>query len=97
MRCKIEYLSSFYIDVIEAADYLEEYPNKASRIFEKLDKLILDLAFMPRMYPMYEDYPDFRKIVIEDYMVFYKFDELTNTVVIHRFLCSRMDFGKLLT
>jgi addiction module RelE/StbE family toxin len=91
MTYKIEYISTFYYDVQSIISYLKDFPSKASRIFEKADKSIAYLEKMPEMYPIYLDMPSFRFIVIEDYLVFYKFIEDSSLVEIHRFLSGRMD------
>ena len=79
MICKIEYLSSFYSDVELIEIFLSDYPKKAERIFQKADKSIGYLTEMPEMYPIYPDFPLFRFIVVEDYIVFYRFIEENNT------------------
>ena len=91
MNCKIEYISTFYTDVKSIIDFLADYPNKAARIFSKADKSISYLNEMPEMYPIYLDIPLFRFIVVEDYLVFYRFIEERNLVEIHRILYGRMD------
>jgi len=34
---KLEYISTFYSDIASVSDYLEDYPQKAKRLFEKMD------------------------------------------------------------
>ncbi|MCL2055712.1 MAG: type II toxin-antitoxin system RelE/ParE family toxin [Oscillospiraceae bacterium] len=91
MSFKIEYISTFYCDVLSVTDFLAEYPNKAARIFAKADKSIGNLKNMPEMYPVYVDFPSFRYIVVEDYLIFYKFIKQSGIVEIHRLLYGRMD------
>ena len=91
MKCRIEYLSTFYSDIQSIINYLEDFPNKATRIFSIADVRINYLETMPEMYPIYPDVPDFRFIVIEDYIVFYKYIKDSNLAEIHRFLSGRMD------
>ena len=91
MSYKIEYISTFHSDVQTVADFLVEYPNKATRIFTKAEKSISNLKEMPEMYPVYMDVPSFRFIVVEDYLVFYKFVQECKIVEIHRMLYGRMD------
>jgi plasmid stabilization system protein ParE len=88
---KIEYISTFYNDVAFIAEILSEYPQKAARIFQKIDKSLLNLIKMPEMYPVYHDVPSFRIIVIEDYLVFYKVKKRDKLVEIHRLFYGRMD------
>ena len=91
MSYKIEYISTFYFDVQSIMDFLTDYPSKAARIFAKADKSISNLEEMPEMYPVYMDIPSFRVIVVEDYLVFYKFIKESGRVEVHRLLNGRMD------
>jgi plasmid stabilization system protein ParE len=91
---RIEYLATFHKDVIRVAADLDEYPRKAARIFSKLDKSLSNLVLMPEMFPIYDDFPLFRKIVVEDYLVFYTFDPMAGLIDIHRLLYGGMDMPK---
>ena len=91
MNYEIEYISTFHSDVQTVEGFLEEYPNKAARIFAKAEKSISKLKDMPEMYPIYMDVPSFRFIVVEDYLVFYRFIKERGIVEVHRLLYGRMD------
>jgi addiction module RelE/StbE family toxin len=97
MAFKIEYIATFHFDVLAVVDSLEEYPQKAKRIFEKLDRKLVSLAEHPEMYPIYDDFPDFRKIVLEDYLIFYSVNERDKIIEIHRFIYGRMDIKTILS
>ncbi|MCL1885027.1 MAG: type II toxin-antitoxin system RelE/ParE family toxin [Defluviitaleaceae bacterium] len=88
---KLSYISTFHADVAQVVAALDESPRKAARIFFKLDKILANLVLLPEMFPVYEDFPIFRKIVIEDYIVFYTFDRLSGLVEVHRLLYGGMD------
>ena len=88
---RLEYISTFHADIERVAIDLDEYPHKAARIFAKLDKILATLVLIPEMFPVYNDFPIFRKIVIEDYLVFYTFDRFTGIIEIHRLLYGGMD------
>ena len=92
MSYKIEITPSFDLDLAEMDFILYEYPQKAGRIIEKIDKALSMLVEMPKMYPVYEDFPDFRKIVIEDYLVFYLVNEEKKVIEVHRLIYGKMDF-----
>ena len=96
MPFRIEYISTFYDDVIHFESILSEYPQKAKRIFQKLEKSLLELEKHPMMYPIYEYFPGFRRITIEDYLVFYTVNENDKIVEIHRLLYGRMYIPKQL-
>ena len=88
---RLEYISTFYTDIAAVASSLEEYPQKAKRIFEKMDRKISNLTDNPKMYPVYEDFPDFRRIVVEDYLIFYAVNEQASIIEVHRLLYGKMD------
>ncbi|MCL2153990.1 MAG: type II toxin-antitoxin system RelE/ParE family toxin [Oscillospiraceae bacterium] len=94
MSYKIEYISTFHFDVQSVADFLAEYPSKAARIFAKADRSISNLKEMPEMYPVYQDVPSFRFIVVEDYLVFYKLIQESRIVEVHRLIYGRMDIAE---
>lgn len=90
-KYRIEYISTFYDDVVDVTVFLDQYPNKAARIYEKLDRSILRLKDNPKMYRVYQDFPFFRVIVVEDYLAFYTVDDEKHLVEIHRLLYGGMD------
>ncbi len=81
MTYKIEYIATFYADVQRVADFLEEHPQKAARIFAKLDKI----------------FPAFRKITVEDYLAFYTVDNHNGVIEVHRLIYARMDVPRRLS
>jgi len=91
MSYKIEFIATFHSDVHTVVDFLSAYPIKVARIFAIADKSISNLKEMPEMYPVYLDAPSFRFIVVEDYLVFYKFIREIGIVEVHRLLYGRMD------
>jgi len=88
---KLEYISTFYSDIASVSDYLEDYPQKAKRLFGKLDIKLNNLVDNPELYPIYKDYPEFRRIVIEDYLVFYSIDKQAEIIEVHRLIAGKMD------
>ena len=94
MKYKLDYISTFHMDVWQVTDSLKEYPQKAVRIFSRLDKILGLLVDMPEMYPVYEPFPMFRKITIEDYAAFYTINEETKLIEVHRLLYGRMDMPR---
>jgi len=96
MRYKLEYISTFHADVLNVINILSDYPKKAERIFSKLDKILGKLAYMPEMYPVYEGLPIFRKITVEDYLVFYTIKKPDRLIEVHRLIFERMDVSRRL-
>ena len=91
MKYKIEYIATFHADVLRVVDFLEEHPQKAARIFAKLDNILGNLTKMPEMYPVYDNFSAFRKITIEDYLVFYAVKKQAGVIEVHRLINARMD------
>jgi len=91
MKYKVRFGLSFHKDVVSMTDYLEDYPEKAERILSQLDRVASMLTNMPELYPVYDILPIFRKIAIEDYLVFYTVDKLHHIVSIYRLLYGGMD------
>ena len=91
MKCRVDYISTFHIDIKSIQAFLADFPNKAARIISKTDKALLHLEEMPEMYPVYQIIPEFRFIVIEDYLVFYKYRENERLIEVHRLLYGGMD------
>ena len=91
MDMRLEYISTFYEDIFSIDLYLEEYPQKAKRIFEKIDEKLNNLVNHPELYPVYDDFPVFRRIVVEDFLVFYVVKEDDEIIEIHRVINGKMD------
>jgi len=92
---KIKFSELFDFDLIEMDLNLAEYPKKAMRIIQKIDNAVSKLTETPEMYQVYEDFPIFRRIVVEDYLVFYLIKEDERIVEIHRLIYGRKDFKGL--
>ena len=91
MKCRVEYISTFHIDIQSIQEFLADFPNKVARIINKTDHALLNLVEMPEMYPVYQMIPEFRFIVIEDYLVFYKYRKNEKLIEVHRLLYGGMD------
>jgi len=96
MKYRLEYISTFHTDVLQVIENLQEYPQKAERIFSRLDRILINLVDMPEMYPVYEPFPVFRKITTEDYLAFYIINRQDNVVEIHRLLYAKMNIPEQL-
>jgi plasmid stabilization system protein ParE len=91
MKCRVEYISTFHIDLQSIQEFLVDFPIKVARIINKTDDALLNLVEMPEMYPVYQMTPEFRFIVIEDYLVFYKYRKNERLIEVHRLLYGGMD------
>jgi len=81
------------------ANNLDE-PNTADSVLDRLDSGIQTLGFMPMRYGLERNEhlkrKGFRKILIDNYLVFYTVNENTNTVFVIRVLYARRDWVNLL-
>ena len=75
-------------------------PTAAHRLMEKIEKSILRLCDHPLSGSLCEDVTlrakGYRKLVVDNYIVFHLVDEINQQVVIARVLYGAMDFGRLL-
>jgi len=70
------------------------YPDTTKRFFTMLKKKTTRLKTYPESCPIYEDDPDYRKLVAGDYLVFYMINEKEKMVEIHRILHGSMDISQ---
>lgn len=84
---KIKYLPLAVQDLKEIAQYLSGfYPNTASRVLHELQKKITQLNNMPERYEVYPFDTFYRKMVVDQYLVFYHINDRTHAVEINRIL-----------
>ena len=96
MKYKVIYLPIANRDIIRMDDALEEYPNKAKRIFKEIESKVTNLEEMPYMWPVYQSKPEYRRMIIEDHLLFYKVDDDEQIVRIYRVLYDKMDIPEYL-
>lgn len=87
MAYKIKYLPLAVQDLNDIARYLSGfYPKTASRVLKEMREEIARLGDNPRMCEIYPLDSDYRKMVVDQYLVFYQVNDSTRTVEIHRVL-----------
>ena len=85
MSYRIRYLPRAVANKKEIRAYLAQYyQNTAKKFFSLLKKRIEQLQEFPYSCPVYEDRPQYRKLVVQSYLVFYKVNEDSKTVEIQR-------------
>ena len=94
MKYRISYLPKFDQDILRIGEALADYPNKAKRLFQEIEKKLRMLESMPYIWPAYNANPKYRQMVLEDHLLFYLIDENTYKVKIYRILYSKMDIPK---
>jgi len=87
MKFNAVYLDPAMKDVVEIRGYLSQfYPSTPMKFLAALKKGVESVCENPHICPVYEDNPAYRKIVVLDYLVFYKVQETERIIEIHRVL-----------
>ena len=87
MTYKIKYLPLAVQDLNEIARYLSEfYPQTSSRVLKEMREKITKLGENPKMCEIYSLDPVYRKMIVDQYLVFYQVNESAGIVEIHRIL-----------
>jgi len=97
MKYLLKYLDDTIADRASIQSYLSQfYPNTAKRFFTQFKKKTTRLKQFPYSCPIYNDDPDYRVLVVNDYLVFYMINEDMKTVEIHRILHGSRNISQLL-
>ena len=95
MKYRLKYMEDTISDRDNIKNHLSKfYPGTTKRFFSMLKKKITRLKTYPESCPIYEDDPDYRKLVAGDYLVFYMINEKEKKVEIHRILHGSMDINQ---
>ena len=97
MKYRIRYLPETVSDRNEVKAYLAKYyESTVNDFFALLKEKTTRLKEFPYSCPIYEDDPDYRKLVVGDYLVFYMVNEENKTVEIHRIFHGSRDIALIL-
>ena len=97
MKYRVKYLPETIIDRTEIRAYLAQWgENTVKKFFFLLKKKIERLKKFPYSCPVYEDDPDYRRLVVEEYLVFYIVNEEDKIVEIHRIFHGSQDISRQL-
>lgn len=92
MKYLIRYFDEAASDKSEIKKYLSQYyESTVENFFHLLKKKISRLKDFPYSCPVYEDDPDYRKLIVGDYLVFYMVNETNKIVEIHRIFHGSRD------
>ena len=87
MTYKIKYLPLAVQDLNDIARYLSGfYPKTASSVLKELREKITKLGDTPKMCEVYHLDPAYRRMVVDQYLVFYRVNDEIKTVEVHRVL-----------
>ena len=98
MKYRIKYLSETVTDLADIRAYLiRYYESTVRKFFALLKEKTARLKEFPYSCPIFEDDPDYRKLVVGNYLVFYIVNENDKTIEIHRILHGSRDIRRHLT
>jgi len=98
MKYRIRYLPDTITDRDEIREYLSQYyESTAKQFFALLKEKIARLKDFPYSCPSYENDPDYRRLVVRDYLVFYIVNETDKIIEIHRIFHESRDIRQHLT
>ena len=97
MKYKAKFLITAKYDRETVKAYLNQYSlTAAKRLFDKIKSNLELVKENPYMYEAYERRPQFRRMVVEDYLVFYKVREEEKIIEIHHIFNSTMNIEQYL-
>ena len=95
MKYRLKYMEDTVSDRDHIKAHLSKsYPGTTGRFFTLLKKKTARLKSYPESCPIYENDPDYRKLVVGDYLVFYMINDNDKVVEIHRILHGSMDISQ---
>ena len=95
MSYRVVFMTEAGRDVDDIEKYLSQYYASTVRnFFLQLEKQLETLETMPYMYPAYQEDPFFRKMIVNDYLLFYSVDDKRQLAIIHRIFHSSRDISR---
>jgi len=92
VKYSIKYLPDAALDRDDIKKYLSQfYEDTVGRFFSALKQSTDRLKEWPYSCPAYSDDPDYRMLVVGDYLVFYMVNEDLKVVEIHRIFHGKVD------
>jgi len=98
MKYRIRFLPKTAMQQEEIRMYLSQYyESTVTNFFRLLKEKIARLRDFPYSCPVYEDDPDYRKLVVGDYLALYIVNEEKKIVEIHRIFHGSRDIKRHLS
>ena len=95
MKYRVRFLPEMAVDLTEIVDYLGQYySGTVSKFLTLLEEKVARLKEFPYSCAAYEDDPDYRKMVVGDYLLFYMVNEDEKAVEIHRIFHGAKDIRR---
>jgi plasmid stabilization system protein ParE len=84
-------------DLDEICEYLSQfYPGTVGRFLEALEESFEHIAYNPRIYQPYEWNNVYHRIVVGDYLAFYRIDDDEKRVDVYRILYGKRNIPEYL-
>jgi addiction module RelE/StbE family toxin len=84
-------------DKEEIKTYLSKfYPGTPRRFTASLKEHIANLKTNPYIFPVYPENPDYRRMLVGNYIAFYKINDAEKKIYIYRILRASWDLPKYL-
>ena len=94
---QLKYLPDAVTDRATIETYLSQYyKGTAKKFFDLLKKKTSRLKEFPYSCSVYTDDPDYRRLVVGEYLVFYIVNEEYRTIEIHRIFHGTQDIKRFL-
>jgi addiction module RelE/StbE family toxin len=98
MIYEVKLLKRAVEDIDTICRYLAQfYPGTAGRFLDNLEQAMDGLAHNPYMYAGYEHNKLYRRMIVQDYLVFYRIFKTGKTVRIYRVLHGKRNIGAFLS
>jgi len=85
VKYRLKFLPETVADRERIRNYLSQfYPNTAKKFFANLKSKTTRLKTFPYSCPVYDDDTSYRKLVVDEYLVFYVVNDDDHIVEVHR-------------
>ena len=97
MKYSVKYLETVRHDRDAIKAYLDQYSTTAAKkLFDKIKGKMELVKTNPYMYVSYERRPQFRRIVVDNYLLFYKVIEESKIIEVHHIFHGMIDVEQYL-
>jgi len=97
MSYRVVFTTEAGLDMDDIEAYLSQfYESTVRNFFLQLEKQVKALQSMPYMYPAYQEDQFFRRMVVNDYLLFYSVNEQRQLIIVHRIFHSSRDTSRQL-
>jgi addiction module RelE/StbE family toxin len=95
MAYAVVYTDPALLDLENIEAYLGQfYSGTPQKFADALRTQVKAIKNMPYMYPVYQGNPAYRKMLVTNYVVFYKVQDAEQTIEIHRILHGSQDMAQ---